>query len=78
MGTPTVEDPHLRRFSVALRTRNLLINITKIEKGYKSEEKKENVKIVNFLHFHFTVVQNPTKTSITDKCDRGCFLGGLK
>jgi hypothetical protein len=58
MGTPTVEDPHLRRFSVALRTRNSLINITKIEKGYKSEEKNENVKIVNFLHFHFTKARN--------------------
>jgi hypothetical protein len=54
MGTPTVGDPHLRRFGVALRTQNPLINITKIEMSYKSEEKRENVKIVNFLHFHFT------------------------
>jgi hypothetical protein len=40
-----------------------------------SKENSEKMKIVNFLHFHFTVVQNPTKTPITGKCDRGCFFG---
>jgi hypothetical protein len=66
MGTTTVEDPHLRRFGVALRTRNPLINITKIEMGYKSEEKRENVKIVNFLHFHFTKTCNLPNIVLTN------------
>ena len=66
MGTPTVEDPHLRRFGVALRTRNPLINITKIEKGYESEEKIENVKIVKFLHFQFTKTCNLPKIAVTN------------
>jgi len=41
------------------------------------KENGEKMKIVNFLHFLFTLVQNPTKTPITGKCNR-VFLGGLK
>jgi hypothetical protein len=36
------------------------------------KENSEKMKIVNFLHFLFTLVQNPTKTPITGNCDRGC------
>jgi hypothetical protein len=35
------------------------------------KENSEKMKIVNFLHFHFTMAQNPIKTPITGKCDRG-------
>jgi hypothetical protein len=39
------------------------------------KENSEKMKIVNFLHFLFTLVQKPTKTPITGNCDRGCVFG---
>ena len=66
MGAPTVGDPHLRHFGLALRTRNRQ-NITKIiYKGHESEEKRENVKIVNFLHFHFTKARDLPNIVVTN------------
>jgi hypothetical protein len=36
------------------------------------------MKIVNFLHFPFTMAQNPTKNPITGDCDWGCVLDAIK
>ena len=37
------------------------------------------MKIVNFLHFLFTAVHNPTKKNpITDDCDRVCVFGSYQ
>ena len=38
----------------------------------------EKMKIVNFLHFLFTTVHNPTKKPITDDCDRVCIFGSYQ
>ena len=37
-----------------------------IYKGHESEEKRENVKIVNFLHFHFTKARDLPNIVVTN------------
>jgi hypothetical protein len=43
------------------------------------KENSEKMKIVKFLHFHFTVAQYQTKNPITSACDRVfCFLNNIR